>query len=89
MRNSASSLGATAYFTARSAIPGVVTRKEIDVLSGLLRDESLHDIAKRMSLSHETIRVYVKRIFRKCDVRSRTGLLALLQKLSLLAQGGG
>lgn len=62
-----------------------LTHKEIDVLVGLLKRESLRAVALRMSLSHETIRTYVKRILRKCDVRSQTGLISLLQRLSLLA----
>ncbi len=61
-----------------------LTHREVEVASGLLRYETLRDIAERMSCSHETIRSYVKRIFRKCEVRSQSGLIALLHRLSLL-----
>lgn len=61
-----------------------LTQKEIEVVSRLLRHETLRDIAQRMSCSHETIRAYVKRAFRKCEVRSQSGLIALLHRLSLL-----
>lgn len=62
-----------------------LTNKELDVLSGLLRRESLRMIAQRMSLSHETVRTYVKRILRKCNVDSQAELIGLAQRLSLLA----
>lgn len=62
-----------------------LTRRELEVISGLLRRESLRDIARRLSLSHETVRVHVKRILGKCDVRSQIQLLALLQRVSLFA----
>ena len=62
-----------------------LTRKETDVLARLIRSESLRDVASHMTLSHETIRAHLKRIFRKCDVRSRTELFALLQKISMFS----
>lgn len=60
-----------------------LTHRETTILGYLLRSRSLRDIAAALSLSHETIRTYLKRIYRKCEVNSQAELQALLHKLSL------
>lgn len=63
-----------------------LTPRELTVVTWLMRGTPLRDIAEELELSHETIRVYVKRILRKCEVESQVDLLALLQRMSLLLQ---
>lgn len=60
-----------------------LTKNERAVAARLVRRDSLKQIATHMDLSHESIRAYLKRIFRKCEVNSQMELLSLLHKLSL------
>jgi len=64
-----------------------LSRRERAVVAALLRDCSVATTASRLSLSRETIRSHLKRIFRKCDVHSRDELMSLLHCLSLFAGG--
>lgn len=54
------------------------TVREIAVARELLRTGSVAATAKNLSLSIETIRTYLKRIFRKCDVHSKSELMTIL-----------
>lgn len=63
-----------------------LTPRELSVVTLLMRGASLRTIAKQLELSHESIRMYVKRILRKCEVESQVDLLALLQRMSILLQ---
>jgi DNA-binding CsgD family transcriptional regulator len=56
--------------------------RELAVIAAVLRTRSLQNAATRLSLSHETIRSHLKRIFRKCDVHSQDELMSLLHCLS-------
>ena len=49
-----------------------LTLREIDVLSGIVRGLTNKEIAQTMSLSYETIKEEVHRIFRKVGVNDRT-----------------
>jgi DNA-binding CsgD family transcriptional regulator len=57
--------------------------RELALLKALLQGKSLREVAAATSMSFETVRTYLKRIFAKCDVRSQTELLGLLQRLAL------
>lgn len=63
-----------------------LAHQEIAVVTRLAQQQSLRQIAEQMHLSHETIRAYLKRIFRKCGVYSQQELLSLLQRLALFAK---
>lgn len=59
-----------------------LTVREITVIQELLANGKAQTVANRLSLSHETIRSHLKRIFRKCNVHSKTELSALLQRVA-------
>ena len=58
------------------------TQREADVVAVILKGANADDIAKALSLSRETVRSHLKRVFRKCDVNSMTELLTLIQAAS-------
>jgi DNA-binding CsgD family transcriptional regulator len=58
---------------------------EITVITALLRTASVEKAAQRLSLSRETVRSHLKRIFRKCDVHSQEELMSLLHCLAQFA----
>jgi DNA-binding CsgD family transcriptional regulator len=62
-----------------------LSAREIAVLSALLRTGTAHKAARRLVLSHETVRSHLKRIFRKCDVHSQAELMTLLDCISRFA----
>ena len=62
-----------------------LTKQEIALLTAFCRRLSLRQIADQMKLSHETVRIYLKRVFKKCGVNSQEELLALLHKLNLVS----
>lgn len=64
-----------------------LSERELTLLAGLMRGQSLRTIAAATSLSLETVRTYLKRVFAKCEVRSQTELLSLVQRLALLESG--
>jgi DNA-binding CsgD family transcriptional regulator len=59
-----------------------LTQREADVVGVLLKGASASEIATSLSLSRETVRSHLKRIFRKCEVSSMLELLALVQAAS-------
>lgn len=64
-----------------------LTAKEILVLQRLVGDETLKTVSVSLNLSHETVRSYVKRIFRKCEVHSQADLCALIGRITLFGAG--
>lgn len=62
-----------------------LTTREMQVVEHLVGGASLRSIAELVHLSHESVRVYLKRIFRKCEVHSQADLIALVHRLSLFA----
>jgi DNA-binding CsgD family transcriptional regulator len=65
-----------------------LTRREIEIVARLSRSEQLRLIAVNMKISHETVRTYLKRVLRKCGVKSQAELLCLTQQLSLFHHVG-
>lgn len=62
-----------------------LSKREVEVIAAMNRYRSLHAIATTLNLSHETVRTHVKRIFRKCEVSSRSELATLVQRITVLA----
>lgn len=62
-----------------------LSRREVEVILAMNRYRSLHAAAAKLNLSHETVRSHVKRIFRKCEVSSRSELATLVQRIAVLA----
>lgn len=59
----------------------MLTQREIDVASYLGQDESYAEIAASLGISHETVRIHVRNIMKKCGVRTRhAAVVRLLQK---------
>lgn len=59
--------------------------RETVVISALLRTGSIDNAARRLCLSRETVRSHLKRIFRKCDVRSQEDLRSLINCVAQFA----
>ena len=59
--------------------------RELVVLEKLAAGADLWQIAADIHLSRESVRVYLKRVFRKCEVHSQEELITLVQRLSVFA----
>lgn len=56
--------------------PGALSDREVAVLQSLSNGNSTKDTALEMHLSEETIKTYLKQVFRKLQVRDRTEAVA-------------
>ncbi len=56
--------------------PGALTDREFTVLQQLTHGRSTKEIAQEMHVSEETIKTYLKHIFKKLNVRDRTEAVA-------------
>jgi len=56
--------------------PKALSERELQVLQALARGKSTKEVAEAVFLSEETIKTYLKQIFRKLDVRDRTEAVA-------------
>lgn len=55
--------------------PGLLTEREQEVVQGIVDGLTDKQVAYRLGLSVETVRTYVKRVYRKLHVSSRTELV--------------
>lgn len=62
-----------------------LTEREQEVLSTMSRLGNAKDVASHLGLSHETVRVHMKKIYSKLHVRSKTEAIAVLA----MANNGG
>ena len=56
--------------------PGALSGRELEVLQGLAEGKSTREVAEAVFLSEETVKTYLKQIFRKLGVRDRTEAVA-------------
>ncbi len=56
--------------------PGALTERELEVLQHLAQGKSTKEVAEAAFLSEETVKTYLKQIFRKLGVRDRTEAVA-------------
>ena len=59
-----------------------LTTRELEVLNMLVQGETLTSLARKLHVSHETIRTHTKSIFRKMDVHSQAQLAVKVLSLS-------
>lgn len=59
-----------------------LSKREIAVVTMLLRTGTAEATARGLALSPETVRSHLKRIFRKCAVHSKTELMSLLHSIA-------
>ena len=74
--------------TAKSEDEGL-SRREREILEALCQGYSNQDIASRLSLSVETVRWHLKKIYEKLHVTSRTEAMAKFMSSSKTAPSGG
>jgi len=55
-----------------------LTPRELEVLQAIQQFGNAKDVAAQMGLSHETIRVHMKKVYQKLHVSSKTEAIALL-----------
>jgi DNA-binding NarL/FixJ family response regulator len=60
--------------------PAALSAREQQVLRGLAAGHSYQGIADQLCLSLDTVRTYIRQVYRKLEVNSRSGLLAKLLK---------
>lgn len=60
-----------------------LTSRERQVLNSMARDGSAKGIGEALGLSHETVRVHMKKIYQKLHVKSKSEALAVLAQESL------
>jgi DNA-binding NarL/FixJ family response regulator len=68
--------------TDRSESFSKLTDRERDVLNALARFGSAKDSARELGLSHETVRVHMKKIYQKLHVKSKAEAVAVLAQNS-------
>ena len=56
--------------------PGALTERELGILQVLAEGKSTKEVAETVFLSEETVKTYLKQIFRKLGVRDRTEAVA-------------
>lgn len=61
-----------------------LTGRELDVLRGLVSGRTNAEIGARLSISEETVKTHVTRIFQKLGVRRRSEAVALALRLNLV-----
>lgn len=68
-----------------------LTERERDVLNGLARLGSAKEVGAELRLSHETVRVHMKKIYQKLHVNSKSEAIAFLaqQQMAGGSAGGG
>jgi len=59
-----------------------LTKRELEVLSQLVQGGTLTSVARKLRVSHETVRTHTKSIFRKMDVHSQAQLAVKVLSLS-------
>ncbi len=57
-----------------------LTARELEVLKGLAKFGSAKDVGRELGLSHETVRVHMKKTYQKLHVNTKAEALALLDK---------
>lgn len=75
--------------TAKPALPNpthnfLLTARELELLEGLVRDETDLMIADRLSISPHTVRTHFKNIYKKLHVHSRAGAVRVTLENRLL-----
>ena len=56
--------------------PSALSERELEILQVLAEGSSTKEVAERVFLSEETVKTYLKQIFRKLEVRDRTEAVA-------------
>jgi DNA-binding NarL/FixJ family response regulator len=57
-----------------------LTEREREVLNGLAKRGSAKEVGQKLGLSHETVRVHMKKIYQKLHVNSKAEAVALLDQ---------
>lgn len=65
-----------------------LTRREAEVLSHVGQAYDLREAAKRMGVSYESVRTYLKRVYEKTQTNSRSELATVLARSPLMAVRG-
>ena len=60
-----------------------LTRREADVLAGMMLGQNNKEIAQSLGSTEDTVKVHVKAIFRKLRVNSRTQAVSLCLRAAL------
>lgn len=59
----------------------LLTTREAEVMELLVRGNTASDIASKLTISENTAKTHVKRLYAKLDVHKRRELLALFEEL--------
>jgi len=60
-----------------------LSAREIEVVRRVARGESNKEIARRLGLSENTVKTYLRRVYRKLDCRTRSAAAALVARRGL------
>lgn len=60
---------------------GILTRREKEVFSLLIENNSTTQIAKKLNISEKTVRNHISNVMQKLDVKGRAGAVVELLKL--------
>mgnify|MGYP002858072098 CR=1 FL=1 len=59
----------------------ILTKREKEVFSLLIRDNTTRDIANKLNISEKTVRNHISNVIQKLDVTSRSSAIIELLKL--------
>lgn len=68
------------YFAPPKSVADPLSPKEKQIIQGLVDGLSYKMIADRISLSHDTVRFYVKKIYRKLEINTKIELIGKYHK---------
>jgi DNA-binding NarL/FixJ family response regulator len=78
---------ALAMWAPEPALPGDLSRRQLEILRRLVRGERVPTIARELSVSQSTVRNHLSAIYRSLGVHSQSELLARLMADGVTSAG--
>ena len=67
----------------KPSLPAALSARELDIVRRVARGESNKEIAKRLGLSQNTVKTYLRRVYRKLGCETRSAAAALIARTGL------
>jgi len=63
-----------------------ITRREVDIINYIIQGDSNREIARKTSITEETVKTHIKNIYNKLGVNNKMQLLHLLKEYELISE---